>query len=56
LTAFTNAGKDIETRIYPPGRHGAAYNGQSLRLINQAEFDFLNRWMGRGPRPETIKP
>jgi dipeptidyl-peptidase-4 len=56
LTAFTNAGKDIETRIYPPGRHGAAYNAQSMQLISQAEFDFLNRWMGRGPRQETIKP
>ncbi len=45
LTAFTNAGKDIETRIYPPGHHGAAYNAQSYMLINQVEFDFLNRWL-----------
>jgi dipeptidyl-peptidase-4 len=54
LTAFTNAGKDIETRIYPPGRHGAAYNAESFRLINQAEFDFLTRWLNR--QPDSIKP
>jgi dipeptidyl-peptidase-4 len=53
LTAFTNAGTDIETRIYPPGRHGAAYNAQSQRLIQQAEFDFLNRWMKPA---EAVRP
>lgn len=47
LTAFANAGHDVEQRIYPPGRHGAAYNGASYLLINQAEFDFLQRWLGR---------
>ncbi|HXT15105.1 MAG TPA: S9 family peptidase [Gemmatimonadaceae bacterium] len=57
FTAFSNLGKDIEERIYPPGRHGAAYNMQSLRLINQVEFEFLNRWLK--PRAETqqsVKP
>jgi dipeptidyl-peptidase-4 len=49
FTAFTNAGKDIEERIYPPGHHGAAYNAQSAQLIQQVEFDFLNRWSGRTP-------
>jgi dipeptidyl-peptidase-4 len=53
LTAFANAGHDVEQRIYPPGRHGAAYNGQSYRLINQAEFDFLTRWLGQ---PATVRP
>ena len=47
FTAFTNAGKDIEERIYPPGHHGAAYNLESVRLINQVEFEFLTRWTGR---------
>jgi dipeptidyl-peptidase-4 len=56
LTAFTNAGKDIETRIYPPGRHGAAYSAESLRLVMQASFDFLNRWTGRAPAAEPVKP
>ncbi|HEY4304537.1 MAG TPA: S9 family peptidase [Gemmatimonadaceae bacterium] len=53
LTAFANNGKDIETRIYPPGHHGAAYNAESYRLINQAEFDFLTHWMHA---PDPIKP
>ncbi len=45
FTAFTNAGKDVEERIYPPGRHGAAYNAESAELIDHVEFDFLSRWM-----------
>jgi dipeptidyl-peptidase-4 len=44
LTAFANAGKDVEQRIYPPGHHGAVYNGESARLIRQVEFDFLTKW------------
>ena len=35
FTAFTNAGKDVEARIYPPGRHGAIYNMQSMLLVNR---------------------
>src|SRR6185437_7719160 len=53
FTAFTNAGKDIEERIYPPGRHGAAYNAESNELINHVTFDFLSRWTAR---PETSAP
>lgn len=45
LTALTNAGFDADLRIYPPGRHGAAYNAQSAMLIQQAEDEYLNRWM-----------
>jgi dipeptidyl-peptidase-4 len=55
FTAFTNAGKDIEERIYPPGRHGAAYNRQSAMLINQVEFDYLSRYFGAGA-PDAIRP
>jgi len=44
FTAFTDAGKDIEERIYPPGRHGAAYSAESAMLIQQVEFNFLTRW------------
>jgi len=43
LTALTNAGRDAELRIYPPGRHGAAYNAQSARLIRQVTFGYLER-------------
>ncbi len=43
LTALTNAGKDAELRIYPPGAHGAAYNWQSYILIQNVSFQFLER-------------
>jgi dipeptidyl-peptidase-4 len=55
FTAFTDAGKDVEARIYPPGHHGAAYNGESARLINEVQFDFLSRWMARASR-DRIRP
>ncbi|MBX6333299.1 MAG: DPP IV N-terminal domain-containing protein [Gemmatimonadaceae bacterium] len=45
LTALTNAGRDAEVRIYPPGRHGAAYNGQSYMLIQQVSDQFLARYL-----------
>ena len=35
LTALTEAGKDVDLRIYPPGHHGAAYDLQSFKLITQ---------------------
>jgi dipeptidyl-peptidase-4 len=56
LTAFTNARKDVDLRIYPPGRHGAVYNGQSALLINEVQFDFLNRWLGESPKLEKPRP
>lgn len=43
LTAFTNAGKDIDVRIYPPGAHGVAYNQQSYLLLHQVYTSYLNR-------------
>lgn len=43
LTAFTNAGKDIDVRIYPPGAHGVAYNQQSYLLLHQVYTGYLNR-------------
>jgi dipeptidyl-peptidase-4 len=45
LTALTNAGKDADLRIYPPGRHGAVYNGQSFMLIQRAMDEYLSRWL-----------
>ena len=45
LTALTNAGRDAELRIYPPGHHGAAYNGASFRLIRQATDAYLARYL-----------
>ena len=55
LTALTNAGKDAELRIYPPGRHGAAYNAQSARLIRQVTFGYLERNL-KGSAPPALTP
>ena len=46
LTAFSNASKDVNLRIYPPGRHGSAYNSESARLIGEVQFEWLQRWFG----------
>jgi dipeptidyl-peptidase-4 len=54
LTALTDAGRDAEVRIYPPGRHGAAYNGQSYRLIHEATDAFLARYL-KAPNPPTLQ-
>ncbi len=45
LTALTNAGKDVDTRIYPPGHHGAAYNAASSRLIQSVSAEYLARYL-----------
>jgi dipeptidyl-peptidase-4 len=45
LTALTNAGKDVDLRIYPPGAHGAAYNLQSYILISEVNFYYLQHYL-----------
>lgn len=50
LTALTNAGKDVDLRIYPPGAHGAAYNSQSALLIYQVSFEYLEKYLKSGNR------
>ncbi|HVU55191.1 MAG TPA: DPP IV N-terminal domain-containing protein [Puia sp.] len=45
LTALTNAGKDVDLRIYPPGAHGAAYNWPSHLLISTVSFQYLERYL-----------
>jgi len=45
LTALGNAGKDVDLRIYPPGAHGAAYNWETYQLINEASFQYLERYL-----------
>ena len=55
LTALTNAGRDAEVRIYPPGRHGAAYNGQSARLIRQVTDNYLRRYL-KADTPPPLMP
>lgn len=43
LTAFINAGKDVDLRIYPPGAHGVAYNMQSFILLHETYTEYLNQ-------------
>lgn len=43
ITAFTNAGKDVDLRIYPLGEHGVAYNQQSYLLLYKVYTEYLNR-------------
>ncbi|HED36753.1 MAG TPA: S9 family peptidase, partial [Ignavibacteria bacterium] len=45
LTALTNAGKDFNLRIYPPGAHGAAYNLASYVLEHEVYFQYLQRYL-----------
>ena len=55
LTALTNGGRDADLRIYPQGRHGAAYNAQSARLIRQVIDAHLARYL-KGNSPPTLAP
>jgi dipeptidyl-peptidase-4 len=55
LTALTNAGKDAELRIYPPGHHGAGYNTASRRLIAAVEDAYLARYF-KGEIRDTTMP
>ena len=55
LTALTNAGRDAELRIYPPGHHGAAYNLESYRLIQKVTDGFLTRYL-KAPNPPSLAP
>jgi dipeptidyl-peptidase 4 len=55
VTALTNAGRDAELRIYPPGRHGAAYGRESSLLIRQVSDRFLARHL-KAPNPPAIAP
>jgi dipeptidyl-peptidase-4 len=56
LTAFTNAGKDVALRIYPPGHHGAAYNSTSRRLIAAVNDAFLAQYFKGEIRDVTVAP
>jgi dipeptidyl-peptidase-4 len=55
LTALTNAGRDADVRIYPPGRHGAAYNAQSFRLIIEVSLAHLDRYL-KAPTAPILAP
>ena len=54
LTAFANAGKDVEVRLYPPGRHGAAYNRTAARLIARSTDAFFARYLKGEVRDASV--
>jgi dipeptidyl-peptidase-4 len=57
LTALTNAGKDADLRIYPPGAHGAVYNRQSAILVSTLEFQYLEKYLkGNNNLPPINNP
>ncbi|MEX0610378.1 MAG: S9 family peptidase [Balneolaceae bacterium] len=43
VKALTDAGKDADLRIYPPGTHGVAYNGPSYVLLYKTYTEYLER-------------
>ncbi len=45
LTAFAEAGKDVEVRFYPPGRHAAAFDAASRLVMTQAYTATLCRFL-----------
>ncbi len=45
LTALTNAGKDVDLRIFPPGAHGAVYNKTSGILLSRIYTEYLNLYL-----------
>jgi dipeptidyl-peptidase-4 len=45
LTALASVGKDAEMRFYPPGAHGAAFDGASYVLMTEVYTDALCRWL-----------
>ena len=56
LTALTDAGRDVDLRIYPAGRHGAFYNQQSRSLGLQLQADFLERHLKGGAASANPAP
>ena len=52
LTAVTDAGIDVDLRIYPPGGHGAVYSQASQLVMLRLYNEYLNRWL-RGSETRT---
>ncbi|MCA1802248.1 MAG: S9 family peptidase, partial [Rhodothermaceae bacterium] len=44
LRALTDAGKDADLRIFPPGAHGVSYNTQSFLLLHEIYTNHLNNY------------
>jgi dipeptidyl-peptidase-4 len=54
LTAFGAIGKDVEVRFYPPGAHGAAFNGPSRLVMNEVYTEELCEYLKPGCKPAAL--
>ncbi|HET8657188.1 MAG TPA: S9 family peptidase [Longimicrobiaceae bacterium] len=54
LTAFSAIGKDVEVRLYPPGGHGAAFNGPSRLVMMEVYTNELCRYLKPGCEPAAL--
>ena len=59
VRALTDAGKDVDLRIYPPGNHGVAYSFTSFLTLQTAYFDYLEEHVKGVPNKSAaagVKP
>lgn len=54
ITALTNAGKDVDLRIYPPGDHSVSYNNQSYLLLYKTYTNYLNKHLSPKQQKEVV--
>ena len=45
VKAATDANKEVDLRIYPPGHHGVAYSLVSQARLWQTYLDYFDRWL-----------
>ena len=45
VKAFIDAGKDVDLRIYPPGNHSVAYDGNSYVLLMTEYTNYLMKYL-----------
>jgi dipeptidyl-peptidase-4 len=51
IRALTDAGKDVDLRIYPPGNHSVAYSWESYLLLYSTYLNYLNTHLGLAATP-----
>jgi dipeptidyl-peptidase-4 len=54
LTALGSIGKDVELRFYPPGAHGAAFNGASYLVMTEAYTNEMCEYLKPGCEPVKL--
>ncbi|HUH11577.1 MAG TPA: DPP IV N-terminal domain-containing protein, partial [Longimicrobiales bacterium] len=54
LTALASAGKDADLRFFPPGAHGAAFDGASYVTMTEVYTNQLCVWLKPGCEPVNL--